>query len=1152
MMPCSFRVWTYAVLLVLGPAFVAHAQFPTTRLYTLFPSGGQIGQTVEVTVTGGDDLEELDALLFTHPGITATPKLNDQKQPVDRVFLVTVAADVPPGLYEAYTRGLWGVSNSRRFVVGTRPQINEVEPNNTPDKPQPATLNQAVFGRMDGGTDVDWYSFVGQAGQRIVLDCMASRIDSRMDPVLEVLDPTGRRRLAQARLTAGGGSDPLLVFDVPVDGEYRVRIHDVTYRNGSDYFYRLDLHTGPHVLFAWPPVGTAGQTQKVALVGYNLPGGQRIDLAGVTPQPERVEVDVPFPADAATFQVPEVAKPVAAGTDSFSFRWTAPNGQANAVTLGITSAPVLAEVEPNNAAPGQVVPIPITIAGQFGQRNDSDVFAFEATAGDVLFLDIIAERRGSTVDPYFTIDRVVTAADGKETVQRISAADDDPTPGVPNVFDTRSDDASLRLDVPEDAKYRVTVRDRYGVSRGSPDLLYQFSIRREQPDFRLVAVPAAPTPTAVWPVGLRKGDQFGINVLAFRRDGFQGAIDVSAIDLPAGVTAAASRIGEGKGSTLLVLTAADNAAEPWQNFRVVGKAGIEEPALARKITATTAQIVEAEKALPPLQKGVADATPKRDQTQQALAKAEENLKAKPDDQALVTARDAAKGPFEQAQAALTQAQGNLDAAIKKVADLKGLVTETDKARVASIKPTERFARFGSVQFAGQNNQAALARLTDHLPISVMKESAPIQLAADPTAVDVWQGAQILVPFHLTRRNGFEEKVTAAIQNLPPNSNIDVSPINFEKGAGEQLARFYVKDNAPPGQQVIWFTSSTPVSYRRNPAKADRAKVAFDAAATAAKTAQDVAQLATQAKTDATNKANAAAESQKKVQGEKDAAIKTQQEIAQKLTQAKPVLAAAEKAATDTAAVVKNGEAAVAAAKAASDADSANADLKQKLQTAEQELAKAKEAATKAETDKQTAAKAVADIEPALKAADDAIKLKETELAKATADNTAAQQVKTAAEQAEQQAQNQAKQLEEARKAAEKVSTDAANATKAANVNFVTVTQPILINVKPAPFKLALNIPGPLKRGDKIEVKVTVARQSGFAGPVKLSLPAVPNLKGVAAAEVDIPADKNEGVLTVTAAGDAVEGMQANLIVRGTADFGGPAQVDAPAAIQVNP
>lgn len=1152
MMPRSLAALVVAAALVLLPCSSAQAQFPATRLYSLFPAGGQAGQTVEVTITGGDDLEEIDALLFSHPGITATPKLNDQKQPVNNTFLVTVAADVPSGYYEAYTRGLWGVSNPRRFLVGARPQISEVEPNNAVDKAQPLTLNQAVWGRMLGGTDVEWFRFVGQRGQRVVLDCHAARVDSRMEPVLEVFDDSGKRRLAQSR--RGVAADPVLVFDVPADGEYRVRLHDVTYRDNNEYFYCLDLHTGPQVLFAWPPVGTAGQTQKVSLVGYNLPGSQRIDLPGVLPQPERVEVDVPFPADAASFQVPELGRPVTAGTDSFLFRWKAPNGPANPISLGVTTAPVILETEPNDAAPGQTISLPATIGGQFGKRNDADVFTFDAKAKEVVYLDIVGERMGSPVDPYFSIDRVVTGADGKETLQRISTADDDPTPGVPNVFDTRSDDAAFRLEVPEDAKYRVTVRDRYGMSRGSPELLYQLSIRKEQPDFRLVAVPSAPTPSATWPVGLRKGDQFGINVLVFRRDGFTGPIEISAVDLPAGMTASPTKIGEGKPSTLLVLTAAENAAEPWQSVRIVGKAGIEDPAFARQITATKAQIVEAEKGVAPLQKGVADATPKRDQAQQALAKAEEALKAKADDPNLMKQRDAAKTAFDQSQAALQQAQANLDAAVKKVADLKALVVETDKARVASIKPTERTARFGMVQFTGLNNQPAIARLTDTLPVSVMKESAPIQLLAEAPVVDVYQGSQVLVPVKLSRRNGFEEKVTATVQNLIPQANVDSAPLNFEKGVTEQVARFYVKDNAPAGQQVIWYTSSTPVSYRRNPAKADRAKAAFDAATAAAKGAMDMAKIAADAKTDATNKANAAVEAQKKAQAEKEASAKAQQEAVKKLTAAKQAFATAEKAANDAAATLKAAEAVAADAKKASEADAANADLQAKMQAAEKEVAKAKEVLTRTETDKQNAAKGMAEAELAQKAADEALKVKDADLAKATADSTAAQQAKTAAETADQQAQNQAKQLEEARKAAEKVSNDAATATKANNVNFITLTQPILINVRPAPVKLALNIPGggALKKGDKIEVKVTITRQNGFSGPVRLSVPSIPNVKGVSAAEVEVPADKTEGTVVIQAAGDAAEGALANLVVRGTADFEGSASVDAPASIKVSP
>jgi hypothetical protein len=54
----------------------ALGQLPTARLNSVFPAGGKAGSSVEVTITGVD-LEQADKLLFTHAGITATPKTRD-------------------------------------------------------------------------------------------------------------------------------------------------------------------------------------------------------------------------------------------------------------------------------------------------------------------------------------------------------------------------------------------------------------------------------------------------------------------------------------------------------------------------------------------------------------------------------------------------------------------------------------------------------------------------------------------------------------------------------------------------------------------------------------------------------------------------------------------------------------------------------------------------------------------------------------------------------------------------------------------------------------------------------------------------------------------------------------------------------------------
>jgi len=119
------------------------------------------------------------------------------------------------------------------------------------------------------------------------------------------------------------------------------------------------------------------------------------------------------------------------------------------------------------------------------------------------------------------------------------------------------------------------------------------------------------------------------------------------------------------------------------------------------------------------------------------------------------------------------------------------------------------------------------------------------------------------------------------------------------------------------------------------------------------------------------------------------------------------------------------------------------------------------------------------------------------------------------------------------------------------VNVFVPAAAVTVTIKQAPGTLAVNVPGggALKRGEKLEVKVTVNRANGFAGPVTLSLPVPPGVAGIAAEPVTIPADKNEGVLVITAAGDATMGQLANMVVRASMEFNGPASIDQ--AIPVN-
>ena len=185
-------------------------------------------------------------------------------------------------------------------------------------------------------------------------------------------------------------------------------------------------------------------------------------------------------------------------------------------------------------------------------------------------------------------------------------------------------------------------------------------------------------------------------------------------------------------------------------------------------------------------------------------------------------------------------------------------------------------------------------------------------------------------------------------------------------------------------------------------------------------------------------------------------------------------------------------------------------------------------------------------EEAIQKAEQAVKDAEAALQAATNDkNTSTAAVKTAEDEVKN-LQNIKKQIDADLK---KVEADA----KPKNINVTNPSTPIIIRVRPSPVKLKADVPGggALKRGSKIDIKVTVTRQNEFQGPVKLSLPLPPNVTGLSAPEVTIPADQNEGVLVVQADGNATEGDLANLVIRAAMDFDGQAAVDAPVTIKVS-
>jgi hypothetical protein len=98
---------------------------------------------------------------------------------------------------------------------------------------------------------------------------------------------------------------------------------------------------------------------------------------------------------------------------------------------------------------------------------------------------------------------------------------------------------------------------------------------------------------------------------------------------------------------------------------------------------------------------------------------------------------------------------------------------------------------------------------------------------------------------------------------------------------------------------------------------------------------------------------------------------------------------------------------------------------------------------------------------------------------------------------------------------------------------VTGSQPIpaLTLRLTAPFELKPDFGGAkITKGGKLKIKVAVARNPAYAGPVTLTFANLP--KGVTAPATMIPADKAEVELELEAAADAAVGAVNNVVVNG--------------------
>ncbi|MDH3345881.1 MAG: PPC domain-containing protein, partial [Kiritimatiellaceae bacterium] len=445
------------------------------------------------------------------PEMYAKKQFNPQIS--DTVMLeITLDSKVEPGVHELRLITPSGLSNHLMFHVTELPELCELEPNNTifETKGSAPELPLLLNGQIMPG-DVDSFRFSAKRGRDLVfrvqarslVPYLADAVPGWFQAVLTLYDAKGNEiaYIDDFRFDP----DPVLICQVPEDGEYILEIRDSIYRGRRDFVYRIEMGELPFIDHVFPLGGEENKGVPIQLYGVNLPQKEMIiDTHGNAPEIRDVSVQQGL-------------------------------RRSNTRLFAVDTIPSVAELEPNNLpSEAQLLIGDVVVDGRIARPGDVDCFQFKGHKMDVVEIEVFARRLDSPLDARLIL------LDSEENILAIS--DDEVDRGSGLV--THHADSLLRYELPTTGLYTVRLDELLG--KGGEEYAYRLRVGEEQPDYSLRIVPSSLT--------IPENGNATVTVYALRKAGFDGEIKLSIAHGPNGIELSRATIPKGQNKVHITLS----------------------------------------------------------------------------------------------------------------------------------------------------------------------------------------------------------------------------------------------------------------------------------------------------------------------------------------------------------------------------------------------------------------------------------------------------------------------------------------------------------------------------------------------------------------------------------------------------------------------